>query len=226
MAKRIKEIIEKNNGGKVDPVILYSRKQYNRHCYDIEIVAWWEVREFCQDWCKENVDLGDMWADSYESMSLDEFETLVDGDFNGLCDPDAEILVIWMTKKSHDYLYDPEVKTVREIRLANWEKYSDYIVVCRNRYSEDYEDEYPAGYECYDEDYNPYEPGPEKMSLVEGKKSVLDEMYAKDWYLVDEKAFRAGFDVSGSKELTWWNDESFRQHFGFTKAVLLVIVLI
>lgn len=58
-----------------------------------------------------------------------------------------------------------------------------------------------------------------------GAKDVIDTMYAREWMLVDEITFIASYDVDGPEDDTWWLNESFEEHFGSTKAKILMIVL-
>lgn len=188
------------------------------------------------DCVKPGIDPLEMDAIRYELM--DEYSYTHDIDCDGgyafdeerEANPENEdprILVIFISKLAYRILTDPEVKPVRDYRLAQLGEYHECLVVKRPMPQLKNEDSESAwdGYDGADYGEEDYDEPRTSIKVVPGDKMRLDKFYADECVLVGEDEFLQ-YDIECyDSDRAWWEEESFEEHFGTSDAKVLLIFL-
>ena len=179
---------------------------------------------------RQDVVLLDLWAYDFEILGNDKYHAVFPGaeDFEDLYgDAYAQVLVIWLSKRSYAILTNPDIKTVRDFRLDSIGQYHDYYVVSWVREKaqlrkDDWDDE--EEYFDQDEDYGAMTNYREKRFKVRsGAKDQLDNLYARESILVPADDLGLRYELEGAE--AWWDEETAFEHFGREDAYVLLIVL-
>ncbi len=201
---------------------------------------------------KDDINILELWAYSYETVDKETYDlTFSDSvvtfeDFFGKRDDNDQVLIIYLSDKSYEILTDPSIKKVSDLRMDYLGKFNQMVLLreiyrkgkCRyggfGDNEEDYFDHaasgYSRGWDLYD-DYDDYDE-PDRRShyeLIEFSPKKLDTFYAREAYLCNEEDFRNCYGndtIHGDDGQTWWDKESFKQHFGISDAKILVVKLV
>ena len=218
----IRDIFREVDGQYVDFTIVFCPNRRFPNQVELVLGDGWEDPNL-----RSGINYMDLWAYDYSLMSEEEYHSSIipEGEepfseLYGVDSENAKILVIYLTRKSYRLLFDPDIKTVRDLRTQYIGQYYDYIVVRRSRLLR----KGKAKVDYFDDDIwdlDEQEETPEKLELVQGSKIWMDSIYVEQWALMGENDLK-NYSIKYDGEKPWWEEVNFKKHFGSAEARILL----